>query len=60
MTIIYFLKDDKKSGGKYVNVTDFVKKIDTNNMLVYMRNGTIISFDDISNIDGEIFNYFEM
>lgn len=60
VTIIYFLKDDKKSGGKYVNVTDFVKKIDTNNMLVYMRNGTIISFDDISNIDGEIFNYFEM
>ena len=60
VTITYFLKDKKKSGGKYVNVTGFVKKIDTNNMLVYMQNGVVISFDDISNMDSEIFNCLEM
>lgn len=60
VTITYFLKDKKKSGGKYVNVTGIVKKIDINNLLVYMRNGEEISFDDISNIDSEIFNYLEM
>lgn len=60
VTITYFLKDKKKSGGKYVNVTGLVKKIDTNNLLVYMVNGTIISFDDISNIDSEIFNFMEI
>ncbi len=60
VAITYFLKDKKKSGGKYVRVTGFVKKIDTNNMLVYMQNGVVISFDDISNIDSEIFNCLEM
>ena len=60
VTITYFVKDQKKSGGKYVGVTGSVKNIDRDNFLVYMMNGTVISFNDISNIDGEIFNYFEM
>ena len=60
VTITYFVKDMKKSGGKYINVTGEVKKVDSDNFYVYMQNGSIIAFDDISNIDSEVFNYLEM
>lgn len=60
ITITYFIKDTKKSGGKYVTITDYIKKIDTDDGLVYMLGGYIISFDDISNIDSCVFNYLEM
>lgn len=58
--ITYFLKDKKKTGGKYTTITDLVKKIDINNCLIYLRRGTIISFDDISNIDNPLFDYLGM
>lgn len=58
--ITYFLKDKKKTGGKYTTITDLVKKIDINNCLIYLSCGTIISFDDISNIDNPIFDYLGM
>lgn len=60
VNITYFLKDKKKTGGKYTTITDLVKKIDINNCLIYLRRGTIISFDDISNIDNPIFDYLGM
>ena len=58
--ITYFIKDKKKSGGKYTTITGLVKKIDINNCLIYMVNGTIISFDNISNIDNPMFDYLDM
>lgn len=58
--ITYFLKDKKKTGGKYTTITGLVKKIDINNCLLYMNDGIMISFNDISNIDNPIFDYLEM
>ena len=58
--ITYFINDKKKSGGKYTTITGLVKKIDINNCLIYMVNGTIISFDNISNIDNSMFDYLDM
>lgn len=58
--ITYFIKDKKKSGGKYTTITGLVKKIDINNCLIYLSCGTIIFFDDISNIDNPIFDYLGM
>ena len=60
VNITYFLNDKKKTGGKYTTITDLVKKIDINNCLIYLSCGTIISFDDISNIDNPIFDYLGM
>ena len=60
VTITYYIEDKKKNGGKYVNVTERVKKVDTDNLLVYMMNGFVIPFDDISDINGSVFNYLEM
>lgn len=60
VNITYFVKDKNKSGGKYITITNLIKKIDINKQLVYMSDGCIISFDDISNIESEIFNYLEM
>lgn len=60
VTITYFVKDKNKSGGKYVVTAGEVKKVDSNKQSIYMKNGIIISFNDISNIDGEVFNYLEM
>ena len=34
VTITYFIKDNKKSGGRYVSITDSIKKIDIYNKLI--------------------------
>ena len=54
--ITYFIKDDKKSGGKYITKEVNIKSID----MIYNRLITttkeIINIEDIINIEGDIFN----
>lgn len=59
VSITYFLPDKKKSGGAYITVTGYVKKVDEYEHVVVMRNGTKVPIDDIAEIDGEIFEMLE-
>ena len=47
VNIIYFVKDNKKEGGDYLNIEDSICKINEDSRLIYFKNGNIISIDDI-------------
>ena len=49
--ITYFVADEKKSGGKYVNVKGKVVKIDEYARIVIMADETKIPIDDIYSIE---------
>ena len=51
VSISYFVKDKTKSGGEYITVNDYVKKIDSTNNIVILKCGKYIYFDDIISID---------
>ena len=55
IVITYFQPDEKKDGGFYVTATGTVKKIDEYEGIVVMTGDTEIPFDEISSIDGQIF-----
>lgn len=55
VTFTYFLKDNKKDGGKYLDITGTVKKLDLYKHVIVMDDSTIISMDDIINITGDLF-----
>ena len=58
ITITYFIKDQKKSGGKYLQKTGIIKRIDLVKKNVKFTDNSIISMKDIINIKGNIFNDF--
>ena len=47
VTVTYFVKDLKKDGGQYVTVTGIVKKIDSINRKIYLKDSKEIFADDI-------------
>ena len=49
--IKYFIKDSKKSGGKYVEIIGKVKKLDKYKCEVVLEDKTIVPIDDIINIE---------
>lgn len=55
IAITYFQPDAKKNGGAYVTAISMVKKIDEYERVVVMTDGTVIPFDEIISIDGQIF-----
>lgn len=58
--VTYFIKDALKSGGSYTDIVCKIKKIDINNRFIFTSDGKKILFDDILDISGDAFNYFEM
>lgn len=56
ITIIHFIPDNKKKGGKYQSITENIKKIDTYNKFIILDNDIKISIDEIIDISGKIFN----
>ena len=60
VTITYFLADDKKDGGKYVEVTGTIKKIDEYTKTVSMNCGSVISMEDILDITGDLFQSMDI
>lgn len=52
----YFVYDEKKAGGKYVEKTGVVKKIDMVEQYVMLYDKTKIPVNEIINISGEIFD----
>lgn len=66
VSITYFVPDDHKSGGSYVEVTDAVKKIDTVYRKVVLmctegrgRLNKTIDFDKITRISGDLVDYMD-
>ena len=57
--LTYFVYDDKKIGGKYVEKIGIVKKIDMVEQYVMLIDKTKIPILEIINITGEIFNSME-
>lgn len=58
ITITYFVPDNKKEGGKYINISGYAKKIDVYSGFLIMNTGDIIYFDDITDISGDLFDAF--
>ena len=55
VTVTYFKPDEKKAGGKYITVSGSVRKIDMYKRLIIMMDDISIPFEDIYDIEGEIF-----
>ncbi len=56
VSVTYFVPDERKSGGAYVTVSGRVKKIDSCQRLLVLNDGTEISFDEILNMECELFS----
>lgn len=58
LTITYFIKDNYKTGGKYITTNNYIKKIDFYHKLIILENKDKIKIDNIINIDckDNIFN----
>ena len=50
VTITYFVKDMKKSGGSYKNINGFIKKIDMYNQMIVLKDSTKIPLNEIIDI----------
>ena len=55
ITVTYFVPDDLKDGGMYVDFVGKVKKYDYLNRVLYFTDNTEIRVDDILEIDSRIF-----
>ena len=55
ITFTFFMPDSRKNGGKYVDITGVVKKIDEIERCVRLMDGTRIFIDDLFEISGNIF-----
>ena len=54
--ITYFQPDGRKNGGMYRTITGTIQKIDDIEGRITLTDGTVIPFDAISDIRGEIFD----
>nr|WP_297933961.1 hypothetical protein [uncultured Blautia sp.] len=51
--VTYFMKDERKKGGKYVTVTGVLKKIDSYTHQFVLENGEEIPVEDVVSLDIE-------
>jgi len=52
---IYFVKDEKKQGGKYIEVEGIVKKLDRENNAIILKSGKKLMIENILNVLSEHF-----
>ena len=60
ITFTYFIYDDKKSGGKYIDVTNEVKKINITDGYITLIDKTKIPIEEIIDINGDIFKNYQI
>lgn len=53
ITVTYFMKDERKKGGKYVTVTGVLKRIDSYTHQFVLENGEEIPVEDVVSLDIE-------
>lgn len=58
VAIIYFRPDERKDGGSYITFTGKLKRIDTQERIVMLTDGSSIPIEDIVEIESEWFNTF--
>lgn len=51
ISITYFVKDEKKQGGRYINQVGFLKRIDSIQKVLILKDKTRIPIEDILSID---------
>ena len=56
LLVTYFQADSRKSGGCYITISGFVKKIDVYEQVLVLTEGIQIPIRDIYEIEGELFN----
>lgn len=59
VTITHFVPDERKGGGKYVSITEAVKKIDTYEKQIVLVDKSKIPIENILSIEGELFRILE-
>lgn len=60
ITFTYFVKDNQKSGGKYIEKTGIIKKIDNINGLIILKDKSKIKINDIINITSNLFQKIDL
>ena len=60
ITFTYFIYDDKKSGGKYINITGIIKKIDMIEGFIILKDKTKIPIKEIIDISSEILKKYQI
>lgn len=60
VTITYFMKDERKSGGSYEVTEGRIRKVDLYERVIVMEDRSRILIENIVDIDGEIFVDCEM
>ncbi|MDO5573106.1 MAG: hypothetical protein Q4G60_03910 [bacterium] len=53
VTLVYFVRDEKKAGGTYETMMDSVKRIDAYRRLIITKDGHQIPIDDMIDIQGD-------
>ena len=56
ITLNYFIKDKRKNGGAYQQLSGVVVKINHEQLNITMSSGEIINIDDIFDISAEVFD----
>ena len=51
MSIEYFVKDDRKAGGRYEHVSGYIRNVDVYGKKIVMEDRTEIPIDDIYDLD---------
>lgn len=59
ITVTYFEPDRLKSGGSYRSITGTARKLDRVHTRLYMTDGTIVEFEQMYSISGDIFAELE-
>lgn len=57
--VTYFVKDEFKSGGKYVSKIGYIKKVDPHLKKLVFSDNEKIDIEEILSIEGEVFSFFE-
>jgi len=60
ITFTYFIYDNKKSGGKYIDITNKVKKINITDGYITLIDKTKIPIEEIIDINGDIFKDYQI
>ena len=58
ITVVYFKKDIRKTGGNYLEYTNIVKRIDDIEKVIIFMDKTKIKIENIIDIKGEIFEEY--
>lgn len=56
VTVTYFLPDCRKEGGKYIEISGAIKKIDFYQGFLEMEDGTKIQLEDVFALSGRLFS----